>query len=136
MPGIVALGPMAGVTDLPFRTLCKECGADLIDTEMVSAKGLVYGGRNTEDLLATTPLEGEKLEDGSNVTDHPLVVQIFGAEAEFMEQAVQILKHRGFEWFDVNMGRNASAGCLSASLAMYSRSSGIFLSPRAIEVIR
>ena len=98
------LAPLAGWSDLPFRVLCREQGAAVCCTEMVSAKGLVYGGRNTEDLLATTPLEGEKLEDGSSVTDHPLVVQIFGAEAEFMEQAVQILKHRGFEWFDVNMG--------------------------------
>ena len=98
------LAPLAGWSDLPFRVLCREQGAAVCCTEMVSAKGLVYGGRNTEDLLATTALDGERFEDGSLVTDHPLVVQIFGAEAEFMEQAVHILKHRGFEWFDVNMG--------------------------------
>ena len=98
------LAPLAGWSDLPFRILCREQGAAVCCTEMVSAKGLVYGGRNTEDLLAATPLEGERLDDGSLVTDHPVVVQIFGAEAEFMEQAVHILKHRGFQWFDVNMG--------------------------------
>ena len=98
------LAPLAGWSDLPFRVLCREQGAAVCCTEMVSAKGLVYGGRNTEELLASTALEGERLDDGSLVTDHPLVVQIFGAEAEFMEQAVHILKHRGFEWFDVNMG--------------------------------
>jgi len=98
------LAPLAGWSDLPFRVLCRELGAAVCCTEMVSAKGLVYGGRNTEDLLATTPASGERLEDGSFVTDHPLVVQIFGAEAEFMEQAVHILRHRGFAWFDVNMG--------------------------------
>ena len=98
------LAPLAGWSDLPFRVLCREQGAAVCCTEMVSAKGLVYGGRNTEDLLATTPQGGELLEDGSHAEDAPLVVQIFGAEAEFMEQAVHILKHRGFEWFDVNMG--------------------------------
>ena len=98
------LAPLAGWSDLPFRLLCREMGAAVCCTEMVSAKGLVYGGRNTEELLATTSAEGETLEDGSTVCDHPLVVQIFGAEPEFMEQAVQILKQRGFVWFDVNMG--------------------------------
>ena len=98
------LAPLAGWSDLPFRLLCRELGAAVCCTEMVSAKGLVYGGRNTEEFLASTPPEGDKLEDGSLVCDHPLVVQIFGAEAEFMEQAVQILRHRGFCWFDVNMG--------------------------------
>ena len=46
--GKLALGPMAGVTDLPFRLLCKEQGADLIYTEMVSAKGILYKNKNTE----------------------------------------------------------------------------------------
>ena len=98
------LAPLAGWSDLPFRLLCRELGAAVCCTEMVSAKGLVYGGRNTEELLATTSPEGEALEDGSRACDHPLVVQIFGAEAEFMDQAVRILRHRGFSWFDVNMG--------------------------------
>ena len=98
------LAPLAGWSDLPFRLLCREQGAAVCCTEMVSAKGLVYGGRNTEDLLASTPEESEILEEGSRVCDHPLVVQIFGAEAEFMEQAVHILLQRGFSWFDVNMG--------------------------------
>ena len=51
LPGRVVLAPMAGVTDLPFRLLCKEQGADLICTEMVSAKGIYYNNKNTEDLL-------------------------------------------------------------------------------------
>ena len=98
------LAPLAGWSDLPFRLLCRELGAAVCCTEMVSAKGLVYGGRNTEELLATTPREGDTLEDGSLVCDHPLVVQIFGAEESFMEQAVRLLQERGFSWFDVNMG--------------------------------
>ena len=98
------LAPLAGWSDLCFRLLCLEQGAAACCTEMVSAKGLVYGGRNTEELLNTTPEGGETLEDGSRVCDRPVVVQIFGAEAEFMEKAVHILKERGFRWFDVNMG--------------------------------
>ena len=86
------LAPLAGWSDLPFRLLCRERGAAVCCTEMVSAKGLVYGGRNTEELLATRP------------DDTPLVVQIFGSEPPFMEQAVHMLRERGFEWFDVNMG--------------------------------
>ena len=51
LDGNIVLAPMAGVTDLPFRLLCKEQGADLICTEMVSAKGIFYNNKNTEDLL-------------------------------------------------------------------------------------
>lgn len=86
------LAPLAGWSDLPFRLLCRERGAAVCCTEMVSAKGLVYGGRNTEELLATRQ------------DDAPLVVQVFGSEASFMEQAVRMLRERGFGWFDVNMG--------------------------------
>ena len=49
--GRIFLGPMAGVTDMPFRILCKEQGADLIYTEMVSAKGIHYNNSNTKDML-------------------------------------------------------------------------------------
>ncbi len=93
------LAPLAGFSDLPFRLLCREQGAAVACTEMVSAKGLVYGERQggkgadgTNDLLATTP------------EDRPLVVQLFGAEREFMGEAATLLRKRGFCWFDVNMG--------------------------------
>lgn len=86
------LAPLAGWSDLAFRLLCREQGAAVCCTEMISAKGLVYGGRNTEDLLLTTP------------EDSPLVAQIFGAEPFFMGEAVRRLRDRGFSWFDVNMG--------------------------------
>ena len=51
----IALAPMAGVTDLPFRLLCKEQGCGLMYTEMVSAKALLYKNRNTKPLLETRP---------------------------------------------------------------------------------
>ncbi len=92
------LAPLAGFSDLPFRLLCREQGAAVACTEMVSAKGLVYGvkspraGENTEALLSTTP------------EDMPLVVQLFGAEPEFLAEAAGILRDRGFAFFDLNMG--------------------------------
>ena len=97
------LAPLAGWSDLPFRLLCREQGAAVCCTEMVSAKGLVYGGRNTEELLATTLSGGEYVGE-LLVQDAPLVVQIFGADESFMQQAVDILMQRGFRWFDINMG--------------------------------
>lgn len=51
----IALGPMAGVTDLPFRLLCKEQGCGLLYTEMVSAKAVLYNNKNTEELLKQIP---------------------------------------------------------------------------------
>lgn len=86
------LAPLAGWSDLPFRLLCREQGAAFACTEMVSAKGLVYGGKNTHDLLQT------------NVQDSPLAVQIFGAEQDFMQKGVQLLKAQGFCNYDVNVG--------------------------------
>ncbi|GFH62254.1 MAG: tRNA-dihydrouridine synthase [Candidatus Desulfovibrio kirbyi] len=86
------LAPLAGYSDLPFRLLCREYGAAVCETEMISAKGLVYAGRATRDLLAT------------DVLDQPLVAQLFGAEPEFLRKAVDLLLKAGFIWFDLNMG--------------------------------
>ncbi len=91
--GKVALGPMAGVTDLPFRLLCKEMGCDLMTTEMISAKGLMYNNRKTEVLLMTDERE------------HPIGVQLFGSDPDIMaEQAVKIAEERDFDFIDINMG--------------------------------
>ena len=62
------LAPMAGVTDLPFRLLCKEQGAGLLCTEMVSAKAILYKNKNTEDLMTIHPGE------------HPVSLQLFGSD--------------------------------------------------------
>lgn len=91
--GKVVLGPMAGVTDLPFRLLCKEMGCDLMITEMISAKGLMYNNRKTEVLLMTDERE------------HPIGVQLFGSEPDIMaEQAAKIASERDFDFIDINMG--------------------------------
>ena len=86
------LAPLAGYSDLPFRLLCREYGAAVCVTEMVSAKGLVYQSPGTNELLASLP------------QDQPLVVQLFGAEASFLSRAVSLLRDAGYGWFDLNMG--------------------------------
>jgi nifR3 family TIM-barrel protein len=91
--GKLYLGPMAGVTDLPFRLLCRECGVDIVITEMISAKGLFYGSKNTPPLLAT--------EEG----DRPVGVQLFGREPELMAgEAEKLLEQYPFDFVDINMG--------------------------------
>lgn len=86
------LGPMAGVTDLPFRVLCKEQGAGLVYTEMVSAKAILYHNRNTEKLMETDPSE------------HPVSLQLFGNEPETMAEAAAEIEELPFEILDINMG--------------------------------
>lgn len=86
------LAPLAGYSDLPFRLLCRRHGCCVAVTEMVSAKGLIYGSPGTEELLRTEP------------GDVPLVVQLFGAEEAFLLRAVEELRKRGFLFFDLNCG--------------------------------
>ena len=91
----IILGPMAGVTDLPFRVLCREQGADMVITEMISAKGLYYGSRKTDLLLKTVPEE------------KPVGVQLFGSEPEIIAgEAAKLLRVEGrdFDFVDINMG--------------------------------
>lgn len=86
------LAPLAGYSDLPFRMLCRSFGAACAVTEMVSAKGLVYGGHGTTRLLT------------SDAGDAPLVIQLFGAEPDIFERAMPLLLEQGFTHFDLNCG--------------------------------
>lgn len=86
------LAPMAGVTDLPFRRLCKEQGAGLICMEMVSAKAISFHNRNTEALMEIDACE------------HPVSMQIFGSEPELMAQVAAEIEERPFDILDINMG--------------------------------
>lgn len=89
----VFLAPMAGVTDIAFRGLCKELGCGLLYTEMVSAKGLYYGSSNTEALMRISDLE------------KPVAIQIFGNEPKVMASACEIFNTRDDICIvDVNMG--------------------------------
>ena len=86
------LAPMAGVTDLPFRLLCKEAGCDILYTEMVSAKAMYYKNKNTIPLLA--------LDD----REHPIGLQLFGSEPELMADMARQIETLGFDFIDINMG--------------------------------
>ncbi len=88
----VILAPMAGVTDLPFRLLCKEMGAGLLCMEMVSAKAIYYGNKNTESLMEIRPEEC------------PVSLQLFGSDADIMAQMAQKIEERPFAILDINMG--------------------------------
>ena len=88
----IILAPMAGITDLPFRVLCKEQGCDIVYTEMVSAKGMLYNMNRSEPLLVTS--EEEK----------PVGVQIFGSEPDIMAREAAVLAEREFAFIDINMG--------------------------------
>lgn len=79
LDGNIVLAPMAGVTDLPFRLLCKEQGADLICTEMVSAKGIFYNNKNTEDLL--------RIDD----RERPVSLQLFGSDPDIISEMAKKL---------------------------------------------
>ena len=92
MQNPLVLAPMAGVTDLPFRLLCKEQGCGLMYTEMVSAKALLYKNRNTKPLLETRPEE------------EPVAVQLFGSDPEIMSEMALQLEEGPYAIIDVNMG--------------------------------
>ena len=88
----IILAPMAGVTDLPFRILCKEQGCGLMYTEMVSAKAVYYNNKNTKELLRILPKE------------RPVSLQLFGSEPELMADIAKRLEDGPYDIFDINMG--------------------------------
>ncbi len=88
----IALGPMAGVTDLPFRLLCKEMGCGLMYTEMVSAKAILYKNKNTKELLQT------------DKSERPVGVQLFGSDADIMADIASRLCEEPYDFIDINMG--------------------------------
>ena len=120
----VFLGPMAGCTDYAFRRVCKECGADIVVTEMVSAKAISFGSRKTEQLARVRDEE------------RPCVLQIFGSEPACMEAAARELGERYHpEGIDINMGCPApkifSNGDGSALLADLGKAADIVRAVRA-----
>lgn len=86
------LAPMAGVTDLPFRLLCKEKGAGLLCMEMVSAKAILYKNKNTQALLEIDPRE------------NPVSLQLFGSDPDIISQIAHEIEERPFDILDINMG--------------------------------
>lgn len=88
----IILAPMAGVTDLPFRLLCREQGAGLCCMEMISAKAILYKNRNTESLLRIHPQEG------------PVSLQLFGSDPKIISEMAKQIEDRPFAILDINMG--------------------------------
>ena len=86
------LAPMAGVSDLPFRLLCREMGAGLAVMEMVSAKAILYRNKNTKELMRTTP------------EDRPVSLQLFGSDPEIVSQIALQIEEEPFDILDFNMG--------------------------------
>ena len=103
----VFLAPMAGVTDLPFRLLCKEMGCGLVYSEMVSAKGILYENRNTTELLQVAAEE------------RPAAVQLFGSDPQILGAMAKKIEDYPIDIIDVNMGcpapkivKNGEGSCL------------------------
>ena len=90
--GNIFLAPMASVTDLPFREMCRELGASLVYSELISSKGIVYESENTHKLTETSDIE------------RPVTIQLFGAEPETIAKAAQMIEHLPFDILDINMG--------------------------------
>ncbi len=88
----IVFAPIAGFSEVGFRHLCAKFGAGLTYTELVSAKGLVFGNKGTEELIATTPIET------------PCAVQLFGSDPEFMYKAAADERLKKFDIVDINMG--------------------------------
>ena len=86
------LAPMAGVTDLPFRVLCKEQGCGLLYTEMVSAKAILYKNRNTQELMKIDPRE------------RPVAIQLFGSDPEIVSDIAHQIEDGPYDFIDINMG--------------------------------
>lgn len=88
----IILAPMAGVTDLPFRLLCKEQGVGMTCTEMVSAKAISFHNKNTEALLETAQQE------------RPVSLQLFGSDPDIISEMAAYIEDRPFDILDINMG--------------------------------
>lgn len=113
----LVLAPMAGVTDLPFRMLCKEQGAGLICMEMVSAKAVFYGNKNTEKLLEIREEE------------RPVSLQLFGSDADIMSEIARRIEERQFDILDINMG------CPVPKVVNNGEGSALMKQPRLVEEI-
>ncbi|MDD3205649.1 MAG: tRNA dihydrouridine synthase DusB [Lachnospiraceae bacterium] len=111
------LAPMAGVTDLPFRLICKENGVGLLCMEMVSAKAIYYNNKNTEALL-----EIHKEEE-------PVSLQLFGSDADIISEMAKKIEERPFAILDINMG------CPVPKVVNNHEGSALMKDPKLVEAI-
>ena len=113
----LVLAPMAGVTDLSYRKLCKEQGCGLVVTEMVSAKAILYKNRNTQELL--------RIRD----EERPAAVQLFGSDAGIMGEIAQVVSEGNCDLIDVNMG------CPVPKIVNNGEGSALLKEPKKVEAI-
>ena len=113
----VILAPMAGVTDLPFRLLCRQQGAGLICMEMVSAKAIFYNNKNTEALLEIHPQE------------RPVSLQLFGSDPNIISEMAKRIEERPFDILDFNMG------CPVPKVVNNGEGAALMKNPRLVEEI-
>lgn len=113
----LVLAPMAGVTDLPFRLLCKEQGAGLICTEMISAKAIYFKNKNTERLMEIDHRE------------RPVSLQLFGSEPDLMAEIAAQIEDRNFDILDINMG------CPVPKVVNNQEGSALMKNPKLVEQI-
>lgn len=113
----LVLAPMAGVTDLPFRLLCREQGAGLICMEMISAKAILYGNKNTESLMEIHQKE------------MPVSLQLFGSDPDIISEMAKRIEERPFSLLDINMG------CPVPKVVNNGEGSALMKQPKLVEEI-
>ena len=113
----VVLAPRAGVTDLPFRLLCKEYGAGLLCMEMVSAKAIYYNNKNTELLMEIHPEE------------KPVSLQLFGSDPDIISEMAKKIEEKPFDILDINMG------CPVPKVVNNGEGSALMKNPKLVEEI-
>ncbi len=113
----IILAPMAGVTDLPFRLLCREQGAGLLCMEMVSAKAIMYNNKNTEALL--------EIHSG----ELPVSLQLFGSDPDIISEMAKRIEERPFSILDINMG------CPVPKVVNNGEGSALMKNPALVEAI-
>ena len=111
------LAPMAGVTDLPFRLLCREQGAGMVCMEMVSAKAIYFHNKNTEELMEIHPDE------------RPVSLQLFGSDPDIISEMAKQIEERPFAILDINMG------CPVSKVVNNGEGSALMKNPKLVEQI-
>ena len=117
LPNNLILAPMAGVTDLPFRLICKEQGAGLLCMEMVSAKAIYYNNKNTEELMAIDKRE------------LPVSLQLFGSDPDIISEMAKRIEEKPFAILDINMG------CPVPKVVNNHEGSALMKNPKLVEEI-
>ena len=115
LPGLLVLGPMAGVTDHPFRQICREMGAALVSTEMVSANAVKYGNKKTKELIDI------------GAEEHPVSMQLFGPDPETFRITIDALAAYPYDILDINMG------CPMPKIVKNGEGSALMLAPDKAE---